>query len=69
MSQDNSFAAKPGMWLRNRFLMPKWWLVAGAVLIAFAVVGSMPHAVATSETATHGRFMWGWRAAMQPRVK
>jgi hypothetical protein len=55
MSQNNSFASEPGMWLRDRVRMPKWWLSAGAVLIAFAVVGSMTHAVATSETATHGR--------------
>jgi len=55
MTQNNSFASEPGMWLRNRFRMPKWWLSAGAVLIAFVVVGSMTHAVATSETAKHGR--------------
>src|SRR5216683_7039531 len=55
MSQHNSFAAEPGTCLRNRFRIPKWWLSAGAVLIAFAVVGSMTRALATSETATHGR--------------
>jgi hypothetical protein len=55
MSQHNSFAAEPGTCLRNRFRIPKWWLGAGAVLIVFAVVGSMTRALATSETATHGR--------------
>ena len=54
MSQHDSFGSEFGMWLRNQFRTPKWWLSASVLLIAFAVVGSMPHAVATNKTATHG---------------
>ena len=55
MSQHNSFGSEPGMLLRAQFRMSKWWLSASALLIAFAVVGSISHAVATNETAIHGR--------------
>lgn len=55
MSQHNSFGSEPGMWLRTQFRMPKWWLSGGALLLAFAVIGSISHAVAANEAATHGR--------------
>jgi hypothetical protein len=55
MAQDNSFASEPRMWLRYHFQVKRWWLYAGAVLIALAVVGSMSSAVVTGETAKHGR--------------
>jgi hypothetical protein len=55
MSQDNSFASEPRMWLRYRRPLQRCCLCAGVVLIALAVVGSMTTAVATDETAKHGR--------------
>ena len=65
MFQNNSLASEPGMWLRNRFRMPKWLLGAGAVLIAFVVVGSMTHAVATGESAKHGRVSGAGRTIIE----
>jgi hypothetical protein len=64
MFQNNSFASEPGMWLRNRFRMPKWWLSAGALLIVF-VVGSITHAVATGESAKHGRVSGAGRTIIE----
>jgi hypothetical protein len=54
MSQDNSFASEPRMWLRYRRPVQRIWLCAGVVLIALAVIGSMTTAVATDEPAKHG---------------
>jgi hypothetical protein len=55
MSQDNSFASEPRMWLRYRTPVQSWWFCAGVMLIALAVVGSMTTAFATDEPAKHGR--------------
>src|SRR2546427_9549038 len=54
MSQDNSFASEPRMWLPYRRPVQRIWLCAGVVLIALAVIGSMTTAVATDKPAKHG---------------
>src|SRR5713101_3647792 len=55
MSEDNFFTSALRTWLRCRSGVRARWPLAGAALLALAVVGTGISAVATSETAKHGR--------------
>ena len=55
MSSNNSFASKLRAQLRARSHVQSWWLWAGAVLIAFAMVGPSTSVVAKGEAGKHLR--------------
>src|SRR5437879_8568491 len=54
MSSNNPFASKLGARLRTRSHVQSWWLLAGAVLIAPAVVGPSS-VVANGDAGKHLR--------------
>ena len=64
MSESESFTSKFRALLNYRPIRA-WWLGAGAVLIAFVVVGSMTHAVATGESAKHDRVSGAGRTIIE----
>src|SRR5438874_10917542 len=55
MSSNNSFASKLRAQLRARSHVQSWWPWAGAVLIAFAMVGPSTSVVAKGEAGKHLR--------------
>jgi len=55
MSSNNSFASKLRARIRARSYVQSWWLWAGAVLIALAVVGPSTSIVAKGEAGKHLR--------------
>src|SRR4029077_16678230 len=55
MSSNNSFASKLTARLSVRSHVRSWWLWAGAVLIALAVVGPSTSVVAKGEAGKHLR--------------
>src|SRR5438876_11130320 len=54
MSSNNPFASKLGARLRARSHVQSWWLLAGAVLIALAVIGPSS-VVANGDAGKHPR--------------
>ncbi|PYX02240.1 MAG: hypothetical protein DMG85_21890 [Acidobacteria bacterium] len=55
MSSNNSFASKLRAQLRARSHVRNWWLWAGAVLIAFAMIGPSTSIVAKGQAGKHLR--------------
>jgi hypothetical protein len=55
MSLNNPFASKLGARLRARSHVQSWWLWAGAVLVAFAMIGPSTSIVANGEAGKHLR--------------
>src|SRR5438552_19202446 len=55
MSSNNSFASKLRAQLRARSHVRNWWLWAGAVLIAFAMIGPSTSIVAKGQAGHHLR--------------
>src|SRR6266576_4828990 len=64
MSQYGSLTSKFRARLNNR-PTKSWWLWAGAVLVAFVVIGSITSPVATGESAKHGRVSGAGRTIIE----